>query len=330
MLKRDKLFWNKDDDTNSEVSLTFSLHKHKDRRWKKRVTFAETFAAIKKKGVELEGKKDYKVFVSMADGKSEAVVSVEQDSKQNQNMREQKSNVKKKLAQQNSLKSKKNEMNKIKLISKKSSSNSDSSESEDIKEGNLAINHNVISKADIAELFEPLIIDPLILTNKKVKRTRDGFQEAITVLNKNMATIDGNLRQILAILKDHCQLLYFTIDKRVEQCLEKIFSINQNAEMFERNTDSNFRSAEKNMKTELKATAEKVKQEFKEKLSKDKFYHDLVKHKIYTESVNSIGQSLVDPMYKQVQEDLDTKIEDLKAMLDIDNRIKNAISVAMA
>ena len=84
------------------------------------------------------------------------------------------------------------------------------------------------------------------------------------------------------------------------------------------------------MKTELKATAEKVKQEFKEKLSKDKFYHDLVKHKIYTESVNSIGQSLVDPMYKQVQEDLDTKIDDFKAMLDIDNRIKNAISVAMA
>ena len=75
----------------------------------------------------------------------------------------------------------------------------------------------------------------------------------------------------------------------MEQCLEKIFSIKQNAEMFERNTDSNFRTAEKNMKTELKATAEKVRQEFKEKLSKDKFYHDLVKHKIYTESVTSIG-----------------------------------------
>ena len=35
-------------------------------------------------------------------------------------------------------------------------------------------------------------------------------------------------------------------------------------------------------------------------------------------------------MYKQVQEDLDTKISDFKAMLDIDNRIKEAISVAMA
>ena len=35
-------------------------------------------------------------------------------------------------------------------------------------------------------------------------------------------------------------------------------------------------------------------------------------------------------MYKQVQEDLDTKISDFKAMLDIDNRIKEAISVEMA
>ena len=195
MLKRDRLFWNKDDDTNSEVSLTFSLHKHKDRRWKKRVTFAETFAAIKKKGVELEGKKDYKVFVSMADGKSEAVVSVEeQDPNQSSKLKQQKSTVKKKLAQQNSLKSKKSEMSQIKLISRKSSSDSDSSESEDENNRELTINHNIISKEDIAELFEPLIIDPLILTNKRVKRTRDGFQEAITVLNKNMATIDGNLR----------------------------------------------------------------------------------------------------------------------------------------
>ena len=33
----------------------------------------------------------------------------------------------------------------------------------------------VISKEDIAELFKPVTIDPLILTDKKVKKTRDGF-----------------------------------------------------------------------------------------------------------------------------------------------------------
>ena len=67
--------------------------------------------------------------------------------------------------------------------------------------------------------------------------------------------------------------------------------------MLEKNTDSNFRAQEKNFKVELKSTAEKVKQDFKEKLTKDKFYHDIVSHKIYTESVNEIGKSLVDPMW---------------------------------
>ena len=100
--------------------------------------------------------------------------------------------------------------------------------------------------------------------------------------------------------------------------------------MFEKNTDSNFKAQEKNLKVELKSTAEKVKQDFKTKLSKDKFYHDIVSHKIYTESVNEIGKSLVDPMWEKMQEDIDTKISDLKSQLDVENRINAAISVSMA
>ena len=45
----------------------------------------------------------------------------------------------------------------------------------------------------------------------------------------------------------------------------------------------------------------------------DKFYHDIVSHKIYIESTNEIGKSLVDPMWEKMQEDIDTKISNLKA-----------------
>ena len=62
---------------------------------------------------------------------------------------------------------------------------------------------DIVQKEDIAELFKPVKIDPLILTASKVKRTRDDYQESITVLNRNMVTIDANLRQILNLLKDY-------------------------------------------------------------------------------------------------------------------------------
>ena len=59
--------------------------------------------------------------------------------------------------------------------------------------------------------------------------------------------------------------------------------------MFEKATESQIRTAEKNLKTDLKQTADKVKQEFKEKLKNDKFFHDIVKNKIVNDSVHSIG-----------------------------------------
>ena len=73
-----------------------------------------------------------------------------------------------------------------------------------------------------------------------------------------------------------------------------------------------------------------MKQEFKEKLKNDKFFHDIVKNKIVNDSVHSIGQSLVDPMYAKIKQETDTKFNDLKAEFDLDNRIKAAINVAMA
>ena len=59
--------------------------------------------------------------------------------------------------------------------------------------------------------------------------------------------------------------------------------------MFEKATESQIKAAEKNLKTDLKQTADKVKQEFKEKLKNDKFFHDIVKNKIVNDSVHSIG-----------------------------------------
>ena len=80
---------------------------------------------------------------------------------------------------------------------------SGNSNTEDDSRPVLKFNEDIITKADIAELFKPVSIDPLILTNKKVKRTRESFQEAISALNRNMFAIDQNLRQLLAMIKEH-------------------------------------------------------------------------------------------------------------------------------
>ena len=54
------------------------MHKHKDHRVRKRVTFAEAFAAIKKKGAEFEGKKNYSI---LSKGKSDSSVPKEEEEK---------------------------------------------------------------------------------------------------------------------------------------------------------------------------------------------------------------------------------------------------------
>ena len=74
-------------------------------------------------------------------------------------------------------------MTQIKLMPKQPTSGSESSSQSDNEDEGLNLNQNIVTKEDIAELFEPVLINPLILTEKKVKRTRDGFQEAISVLN---------------------------------------------------------------------------------------------------------------------------------------------------
>ena len=74
----------------------------------------------------------------------------------------------------------------------------------------------IVFKEDIAELFKPVEIEPFKLTDKKCKKTRSSFVESIGVLNRNMITIDYNLRHIVGMVKDYSQLLYFVIDKRVE------------------------------------------------------------------------------------------------------------------
>ena len=74
-------------------------------------------------------------------------------------------------------------MTQIKLMPKQPTSGSESSSQSDNEDEGINLNQNIITKEDIAELFEPVLINPLILTEKKVKRTRDGFQEAISVLN---------------------------------------------------------------------------------------------------------------------------------------------------
>ena len=74
-------------------------------------------------------------------------------------------------------------MTQIKLMPKQPTSGSESSSQSDNEDEGINLNQNIVTKEDIAELFEPVLINPLILTEKKVKRTRDGFQEAISVLN---------------------------------------------------------------------------------------------------------------------------------------------------
>ena len=66
-------------------------------------------------------------------------------------------------------------MTQIKLMPKQPTSASESSSQSDKEDDGLNLNQNVVTKEDIAELFEPVLIDPLILTEKRVKRTRDGF-----------------------------------------------------------------------------------------------------------------------------------------------------------
>ena len=84
--------------------------------------------------------------------------------------------LKKKVSKEKTLKSKKSEMSEIKLIRKQNSSESSFDSSDSDKEEDQVYNtEKVLSKEDIALIFEPIIIDPLILSNKRVKRTRDGF-----------------------------------------------------------------------------------------------------------------------------------------------------------
>ena len=49
-------------------------------------------------------------------------------------------------------------------------------------------------------IFKRVEMPGIMLTNKKVKKSKQSIQEAFTVLNHNMVLIDQNLRDLLYMM----------------------------------------------------------------------------------------------------------------------------------
>ena len=66
-----------------------------------------------------------------------------------------------------------------------------------------------------------------------------------------MSTIDSNLKHLLEVIKDHAQLLYFIIDKRVEDVANEIKDLQNVTEATDRNVISGIRAAKKEMNANI-------------------------------------------------------------------------------
>ena len=70
-------------------------------------------------------------------------------------------------------------------------------------------------KEEIDVIFEKVRMPSLLLTKLKVGKSKKAIQEAFSVLNGNMRTIDHNMKDLLFLVKDMAQILYISFDQRI-------------------------------------------------------------------------------------------------------------------
>ena len=72
-----------------------------------------------------------------------------------------------------------------------------------------------VSQEDLDAIFMRLQLPGLLLTGKKVRRSKQAVQDAFSVLNANMATIDQNMRDLLFLVQDLARVIYLCMESRV-------------------------------------------------------------------------------------------------------------------
>ena len=84
-----------------------------------------------------------------------------------------------------------------------------------------------VQKEDLEVIFKRVEMPGIMLTNKKVKKSKQSIQEAFTVLNHNMVLIDQNLRDLLYMMQDLSRVLYVCVDGRINHATKKIDATNE-------------------------------------------------------------------------------------------------------
>ena len=65
-------------------------------------------------------------------------------------------------------------------------------------------------------IFSKLGMPSLMLTKLKVKKSKQAIQDAFSVLNHNMVSIDHNMKDLLFLIKDLAQVLFICFDTRAK------------------------------------------------------------------------------------------------------------------
>ncbi len=73
----------------------------------------------------------------------------------------------------------------------------------------------IVGQLDIDSIFQKVKMPNLLLTKLKVKRSKQAIQDAFSMLNTNMITIDHNLKDLLYFMQDMAQVMYICFDRRV-------------------------------------------------------------------------------------------------------------------
>ena len=97
-----------------------------------------------------------------------------------------------------------------------------------------------VTREDLDAIFMRLQMPGLMLTGKKVRRSKQATQDAFSVLNANMATVDQNMRDLLFLVQDLARVLYLCLGSRVGHVL---FNVNRTNERI-RKLGTNFAKTE--------------------------------------------------------------------------------------
>ena len=79
--------------------------------------------------------------------------------------------------------------------------------------------NEVIGKEDLDLIFNRLRLPSLMLTNMKIKKSKQAIQDAFSVLNANMATIDRTMKDLLFFFQELLQILYVCLDSRLHKVI---------------------------------------------------------------------------------------------------------------